>query len=164
MNRMSGFRIKKWMQQCTCICIVILAVACGGNVMYDEVQSVNERGWGAEDHLRFTVPVNDTSKVFDILFHTRNASTYEYSNLWLFVSTSAPNGVSMTDTVEFILAEPSGKWLGKGLGAVNSILLPYKLNIKFPARGVYTFDIKQAMRQNKLNGIMDLGIRVEERL
>jgi gliding motility-associated lipoprotein GldH len=69
----------------------------------------------------------------------------------------------MTDTIEFFLADPTGKWLGSGLGSVNSMLLPYRTNIKFPQRGIYTFEFKQGMRQEELKGIMDVGLRIDKR-
>ncbi|MBN1117142.1 MAG: gliding motility lipoprotein GldH [Bacteroidales bacterium] len=143
--------------------VFFFLIACTGNVAYDDVQKVDKEGWQAGDVFSFNVPVADTASAFDILIHIRNNNNYEYSNLWLFIDTKAPNGNHMRDTVEFILADPSGKWLGKGLGAINTMLIPYKPNIKFPNSGIYIFDIQQGMRKETLENIMDVGVRVQKR-
>lgn len=140
----------------------LIAVACSNNKVFDEVRSISNDEWGSSDNLKFTVPISDTNAAFDISFHFRNSNDYEYSNLWLFVTTEAPTGISLVDTVEFFLADPSGKWLGSGLGSINSMLIPYKSNIRFPHRGIYNFELKHAMRQENLSGIMDVGILIEK--
>jgi gliding motility-associated lipoprotein GldH len=142
--------------------LALFAVACSNHKVFDEVLSVQNNEWNSSNKLEFTVPINDTASAFDISIHVRNSNDYEYSNLWLFIATEAPTGISMVDTVEFFLAEPSGKWLGTGLGAVNSMLIPYKSNIRFPNRGIYHFELKHAMRQEQLLGIMDIGIRIDK--
>ncbi len=40
-----------------------------------------------------------------------------------------------TDTFEFTLAEPSGKWKGSGIGCTNVL---YKNSVYFPRKGNYT--------------------------
>jgi gliding motility-associated lipoprotein GldH len=59
------------------------------------------------------------------------------------------------------LAEPSGKWVGKGFGNVWSNRFRYKSNVRFPVSGVYHFKVEQAMRMEDLEGISDVGLRVE---
>ena len=139
----------------------IVIHGCSQNRLFDEVQKIPHTGWAASDSKKFTVSVSDTSQAYDIFLHIRNSTSYNYSNLWLFVKTSAPNGDHITDTLEFFLADPSGHWLGKGLGSINSMLIPYKQNIRFPFRGIYTFEFQQAMRKEVLSGIMDIGLRVQ---
>ncbi|MBN2484602.1 MAG: gliding motility lipoprotein GldH [Bacteroidales bacterium] len=143
--------------------VIISAVAfsCTNKRLFDEVQKISPDGWHKTDSISFIFQISDTSQAYNILLHLRNKTSYRNSNLWLFINTTAPNGETITDTVEFFLAEPSGRWLGKGLGAVNSMLVPYKTNIRFPYRGIYRFDFRQAMREDTLEGIIDIGMRVQ---
>lgn len=143
----------------TAVCFIV--VSCGTNRLFDEVQTISGSGWEKNDVKKFTITISDTTVAYDIFLHLRNKTTYNNSNLWLFVNTSAPNGDNITDTLEFILADPTGRWLGKGLGSINYMLIPYKLNIRFPYRGIYTFQFQQAMREENLEGIIDIGLRVQ---
>ena len=72
---------------------------------------------------------------------------------------------SITDTVECTLADPSGRWFGKGLGFISSDRFQahvlYKLRNRFPRKGRYTLMLEQAMRTQKLQGVIDVGVSVE---
>ena len=86
---------------------------------------------------------------------------YPFSNLWLFVDFVAPNDSSYRDTVEYALAEADGKWLGKGIGDLFDNKWQYKSKVKLEQPGIYTVKLQQAMRKNPLQGIRDVGFRVE---
>lgn len=144
------------------VAFFLISNSCGTDKVFDEVVTIEQAIWDKDEVLKFNVPISDTSAGYDILVHLRNGSNYKYSNLWLFIETSAPNGNQLRDTAEFTLADPSGKWLGKGIGDVNSQLLRYKTNIRFPYRGIYKISLEQAMREEELEEIMDVGIRIQE--
>ena len=63
--------------------------------------------------------------------------------------------------MNYILAEPNGTWLGKGFGETKEILFQYKLNYQFPENGAYSIGIIQAMRNDDLPGIEDIGVKIE---
>lgn len=80
-----------------------------------------------------------------------------------------PHGKTITDTLEYRMANPDGSWMGQGIGDVKENKLWYKENVQFFEAGNYTVDIAQAMRNNgavegvtKLEGITDVGFSVEE--
>jgi gliding motility-associated lipoprotein GldH len=84
------------------------------------------------------------------------------SNLYMFITTTAPSGHSIVDTVEVVLADDKGKWLGSGLGDIWDLQQPYKQNVRFAQRGSYSFEFEQAMRVERLPFILDVGLRVEK--
>jgi gliding motility-associated lipoprotein GldH len=97
-----------------------------------------------------------------LFVNIRNLGTYPYSNIYLFLTIGAPDGKLLTDTVEFTLADPSGRWTGSGIGGLHDNQILYKSSVYFPRKGIYTFRIKQGMRDNVLPGIRDVGIRIEK--
>ena len=62
--------------------------------------------------------------------------------------------------MECILAEPSGKWLGKGISNVRDCQVLLRRGLRFPQKGNYVFEFEQAMREKELAGIMDIGLRI----
>jgi gliding motility-associated lipoprotein GldH len=78
------------------------------------------------------------------------------------VKTTFPNGKFSTDTLECILADEKGKWLGKGLGDIYDNQIPFKRNVRFPQAGTYVFEIQQGMRSDNIPLIMDVGLRIEK--
>ena len=135
--------------------------SCNQNQVFDEVVSLPADGWSATDTLWFNAAILDTSAVYDVFLHIRNEKTYNYSNLWLFMETIAPNGRTLRDTLEITLADDEGNWLGKGIGNVNTLLTPYITQVSFRYRGIYTFAIIQGMRDIKLEDILNVGLRID---
>ena len=68
----------------------------------------------------------------------------------------------LRDTTEIILADDHGKWLGKGSASMYTLVLSLSENIRFPLRGIYQFDIEQAMWIKDLKHISDIGLRIEK--
>ena len=66
------------------------------------------------------------------------------------------------DTLNYILAKPNGEWIGRGFGETKETLFQYRLNYKFPKNGKYTLTVQQAMRKDKLTGIDDFGVKIEQ--
>ncbi|MBN2214447.1 MAG: gliding motility lipoprotein GldH [Bacteroidales bacterium] len=144
------------------IIITFLTFSCDKDAVYDDNITIPHYVWNYKDTLSFYVNISDTSYVYNICLNIRNTKNYQYSNLFLFISTYAPNGYFLKDTFEIRLADFKGKWLGKGVGNVFSLQVPYKMKIKFPQKGIYLFRIQHAMWNKNLKGITDAGIRVEK--
>ena len=66
------------------------------------------------------------------------------------------------DTLECILADEKGKWLGTGIGDIYDNQIPFKKNVLFPKKGKYKFEIEQGMRTDIVPLIMDIGLRIEK--
>ena len=136
--------------------------ACDGSVYYDESRSVNEHGWLPQDTLTFDVEVDDTVHLFNFLVEVRNSVEYPYSNTFLFINTTFPDGSVAYDTMECPLADPEGRWLGKRTG--RYVDARYRLrggSARFPMTGRYRFAVTNGMRDSAISGIKDIGLRVE---
>ncbi len=141
--------------------LLVLMAGCKINEIFDKTFTFSSDGWKYDKVVEFKFPVPDTSKPYDLYLQIRNTGTYSYSNIWLFVKTFAPNGSVLNDTLEIVLADKTGNWLGKGIGNMNEMQVPYKQNAYFINRGIYSISIQHAMRDTTLEGIMDLGFRLQ---
>lgn len=70
--------------------------------------------------------------------------------------------ITERDTMECILADADGRWLGNGLGDIWDNKFLFKKNVKFQKPGTYEFVFNQAMRLDSLPMIMDAGISIEK--
>jgi len=140
--------------------MVFVLYACNQESIYDEQIKINHSSWYKDEAARFDVIVSDTLQPYDFYLNIRNSTDYRYSNLYVFLITKFPNNNLTKDTIECILADREGRWLGKGWGAVkeNTILLSERM--RFPLKGKYEFMIQHAMRVDTLKGIRDVGIRI----
>jgi len=140
---------------------LLLLVSCSNRAVYEEYLAVDENGWNQNDTRSFEFEIQDTLLIYDLYLNIRNTTNYEYSNIYFFISTRFPDGREFSDTVQCFLADYQGKWLGKGLGKIKDNRLLFKRGIRFPASGRYKMSIEQAMREENLKGISDVGIRLE---
>jgi gliding motility-associated lipoprotein GldH len=138
-----------------------LIAGCGEAPLFEKNISVEGASWSASDVKSFEFEVEDTVSLYDLSVNLRHNAAYPYSNLYLFIELKFPNGKRAMDTLECVLADASGKWYGRsGLGSIYERRFGYYSNRQFPLAGTYRVDIVQAMRDEPLRGITDIGFRV----
>ena len=141
---------------------LLLLVSCSSNVVYTNSQAMAGVTWKLMDTPTFKVPITDTINSNIVLFTIRSGSSFPFRNIYLFVTTTSPDGKKITDTLQYNLADQKGKWYGKGFGDVHELNLPYKSNVYFPSKGIYEFKIQHGMRIENLKGVYDFGLRIEK--
>ena len=104
--------------------------SCGEKSVYNEYNKIATVGWDFGTPVRFETEINDTLSAYDITIQVRNNTDYAYQNFWIFVESTSPSGIVAKDTLEFLLADNTGKWLGKGISSTKEISGLYLENIK----------------------------------
>ncbi len=138
--------------------VVLFLPACDESPFYERMDAMPDQVWRSEQVLVHEVEVLDTVRSYDFYLNIRIGADYEFSNMYLFIGTEFPDGRSVRDTVECILADRSGRWLGSGLGDMRDNRILFKPNVRFPNAGVYRFSLQQGMRMEHLPQVYDVGI------
>ena len=155
------------MNKVTLIIFVIFLSACDSVKIFEENIALENYIWSLENHPKFHVEIIDTTSDMNLFMNIRHSSHYPFSNLWVFVNTTNPEGKENVDTLECVLATKEGRWNGSGLGDIWDIQIPFKTQV-FTTPGDYTFEIEQAMRYGnkarieRLPEIMSVGLRIEK--
>ena len=139
----------------------IFLFSCSGSTYYRENCEIDKSGWSKTKPTEFKVHITKNKQPYNTYVIVRHNALYKYNNLWLFINISDPAGNKKTDTVECVLSEPGGKWYGSGLGDMKTLKLAYRQQVTFPDTGIYTFSIEQAMREEPLANIIDIGFSLE---
>ena len=142
---------------------LLLFFACTPSTTISDFHSFSKTVWDKNEIARFTVSINDTTQHYDFYIQVRNNNQYPFSNLWLFLDVKMPDGTVRSDTINIVLADFYGRWLGAGISLYSFSHL-YKQNIQFPDTGTYIFTIRQGMRSDILSGISEIGIRLEPQI
>jgi gliding motility-associated lipoprotein GldH len=141
---------------------LLILLSCDPDRVYEKNTRIPDGIWTWNYPVRFAFVVEDTIAPYNLYINVRNTGMYPYSNLYLFVTTIAPSGHTIKDTVQIILADEKGKWFGNGLGDIWDNQRLYKEQVRFAQKGEYVFEYEQAMRLEKLPFILDVGLRVEK--
>ncbi len=146
------------------ICIAALAGwSCARDRFFEQNSEIPGGSWAAHNNISFPVVIQDTVSVYDFFVNVRNDVDYPFSNLYLFLTTTFPDGRIARDTIECMLAGYDGKWLGSGIGSVRFNRFLFQRNVRFGKAGTYSFEFEQAMRTDPLKGIKDIGIRIDKK-
>jgi len=147
---------------------ILVFVSCDSNQVFDAYKAV-PNAWHKDSITSFKVNPPDSLNAYNLFVNIRNTNAYKYNNLFLIVEMVFPHGKTIKDTLEYRMADPSGKLLGTGLTDVKENKLWYKQQVVFKEVGEYTVNIQHAMRENgkvngviELEGITDVGFRIEK--
>ncbi len=155
MNRLSKFLLFTL--------LIFLSVSCGKPPLIDQSMEVSETAWDQKESFKMEVGIDDTISAYEFYVNIRNTTDYKYSNFFLFIKTTFPNGEIALDTLGCYLADIDGKWLGKGNGKIKDNKILFKKDAIFSMKGKYTFEIEHAMREKQIAGIKTIGFRIEKK-
>ncbi|QIE59966.1 gliding motility lipoprotein GldH [Rasiella rasia] len=151
-----------------CIGILLCCISCDTPAVWSE--SISLPGvWDKNEAITFTLTDLDSVTPYDVFINVRNTNDYPFNNLFIVAAIEFPHGKTITDTLEYKMAYPDGKWMGEGIGAIKENKLWFKEQIQFAESGNYNITITQAVRNNgevegvsQLPGITDVGISIEK--
>lgn len=138
-----------------------LLAACSGNTVFQQSADIPDAVWQKDNVVEFTYESADTTARYDVVIDIRNLNNYPNQNFWLFANLYSPQGDLYCDTLNCVLADNNGRWLGKGMGSVHHLPVMFLQNVNFPQKGKYRFELIQGMRTDALPGICDIGVRIE---
>ena len=110
--------------------------------------------WGDAKEILFKLINEELNPIRTKFEELRNNNDYLYANIFFFVDVEHPSGLHRTDTLQYILAAPDGKWLGSGVGEIKYNLLKFKENETMQS-GLYKYKIIHGMRDDILIGVED---------
>ena len=128
------------------------------NVVLNTFEKTDAGGWQWQQAKKFTFTVEDSSYYYILSSGLRINSGYNYSNIWLLYKMDGPL-ISQKNQFEIVLSDNTGKWLGQGQGNLISYEKPFTGRMKLKP-GQYTVEIAQNMRDEKLSGVTDVGLKV----
>jgi gliding motility-associated lipoprotein GldH len=143
--------------------------SCNDTTDFNQYKSIDTEGWKANEKMLFEFDVKDTILPKNLFINIRNNSEYEFSNLYVITELIFPNETVIIDTLQYEMADETGKFLGVGFTEIKENKLFYKEKKTFPVSGKYMFNVRHAMRKNGainpiefLKGIQDIGFSIEK--
>lgn len=141
---------------------LLLLVCCNTNT--ESSYSVfEEDSWHADSIITVNHIVVDTITKQNLYLKIRHTTDFEYQNIFLFVDFQEKR-----DTIEVILSEKNGKWLGRGFGDIKEVEYCFAKEIIFNSKKTSNVTVEQAMRYGdqpvitSLKGIIALGINIKK--
>ena len=141
---------------------IVMFISCDSSIVFEEYKSFENQKWNTDSAAFFNYTITDTTCKNTIKIKLRHTVEYEFQNLFLFIE------ADVIDTVELMLANKEGMWLGSGAGDVREVEFEYQNAKLFSKKGNYSFEIEQAMRYGMaekiqvLNNVLSVGLSIEK--
>ncbi len=151
-----------------CLLVLMLSGAFAGclpSPYFQKVETIPGYSWYYNFKPTFRFDVTDTMATYQTYFITRHTQAYPFNNIWLMINIKTPGDtVVKKERVNIVLAEPSGKWMGRGVGEIweQRMFMRLSDSTLFTKLGTYEISFEQNMRINPLPEVLDIGIRVEK--
>lgn len=140
--------------------LAVITLSCDRNTLFSDNYRIDDKQWSIYNPARYTCMISDTVRTYNINLSVRTSTDYPYRNMYLFIVTTFPSGTTVTDTLQAIITDEKGKWLGRGAGDLRELTIPYKSNVWFPETGEYHFRVIHGMRDTVLKGVYDMGMKI----
>ncbi len=148
-------------------CSQLLAISCTTIDLYEKSVSIPGHSWETSYKPAFTFSIKDTASPYQLFFIIRHTDRYSFNNIYIDLTTQQPGDDStQTGRYDLRLATDNEGWLGTGMDDIYEHripLTPASGEFYFRKPGDYTFTVGQIMRENPLNHVLNVGLRVEKK-
>ena len=141
--------------------------ACNKLNLFERSVSIPKHEWKSNFEPSFTCKIKDTTSLFDIALVLRHRDRYHYNNIWLQITIIDPSGQQFRFNTEKILGTNEKGWLGVGMDDIYEHRLSLqsdivKNGVSLRKKGTYQIRVKQIMREDPLQEVMNVGVRIEK--
>lgn len=142
--------------------VVVGFTACTTMDVFEQNTSFKSQQWPGSEKPSFSFHISDTASLYNIYLVFRHTNAYSFNNIWLKLSRSGPD-TSYSRQVDLRLATNERGWLGSGMDDIwEHRIRITETPVAFRKSGDYRFDIEQVMRQDPLQHVINVGLRVEK--
>jgi gliding motility-associated lipoprotein GldH len=143
--------------------ITLLLSACGTIDVFEKNVSIPNHEWSNTFKPEIDLEISDTTALYNIYVVVRHTDAYRYRNMWVNVYTEMPGDTLPKQRLDLLLATDDKGWLGSGMDDI----FEHRIRItgqpvQLKKTGLYKFRLEQIMREDPLQFVMNVGIRVEK--
>jgi gliding motility-associated lipoprotein GldH len=141
--------------------LVSFTTACETIDVFEKNVSIPNYEWSNSFQPEIAFEISDTTALYNTYVVLRHTDAYRYKNIYLNIYMQVPGEAVRKERFELQLATDDKGWLGSGMDDIFEHRIPI-FTAKFPKAGLYKYKLEQIMREEPLQYVMNVGIRVEK--
>lgn len=145
------------------VAVLCLLAACDRSTLVHTYAHVDGAVWRHADTLLIESELLDSGRVGRMYIDVRSDSRYPYANLGISIEGMGPDSTPVFPQKEVdvqLIDGQGGSNDGSGREAIRTVEVLID-TLRMEKSGMYRFRIAQSMTDSVLNGIRDVGIRIE---
>lgn len=135
--------------------------------LYEKTVTIPGHAWKSDFKPEFSFTISDTAVPYKIYVTLRHRDKYHFNNLYINLTTQQPGqDSSQTAMYDLLLGTDEEGWRGSGMDDIYEhriLLTPEGSDFYFRRKGEYRFRIAQVMREDPLENVMNVGLRIEKK-
>jgi gliding motility-associated lipoprotein GldH len=154
--------LKKLVYTSYLILLVSILFSCTTIDIFEKSVAIPGHEWKSSYTPSFEFNITDTATTYNVFLVLRHTEKYNFNNIFINLYVKGP-GMDSTIKIQqdVLLATNEKGWLGTGMDDV------YEHRSTLAARqplkaGTYTFTIEQIMREDPLQEVLNVGLRLEK--
>lgn len=154
--------MKKLVYTSYLILLVSILFSCTTIDIFEKSVAIPGHEWKSSYRPSFEFNIIDTTTTYNVFLVFRHTEKYNFNNIFINLYVKGP-GMDSTIKIQqdVLLATNEKGWLGTGMDDV------YEHRSTLAARqplkaGTYTFTIEQIMREDPLQEVLNVGLRLEK--
>ena len=140
----------------------LVAFSCTTIDLYEKDVSIPGHQWKSDFKPSFTFNIKDSARPYQFFIVLRHTEKYNYTNIYINLYIQPPGKDSSQKIQQDLQLANSDGWLGSGMDDIYE----HRIQIGQPQTlktGTYTFTIEQIMREDPLEHVLDVGLRIEKK-
>jgi gliding motility-associated lipoprotein GldH len=130
--------------------------------VFEKNIAFREHEWSSAEKPQVAFEIEDTTVLYNVYIVFRHADAYNYNNVWLRCTVITPDSQKRTQQYELTLANNKDGWLGSGMDDIYEHRILIQKQTKFSKPGTYQFQFEQVMREDPLEHVLNVGLRIEK--
>ena len=142
---------------------LLFLVSCGTVDVFEKNVAIPDHEWSSSFKPEISFEITDTASLYNIYAVVRHTDAYRYNNMYMNVYFQVPGDTLRKQRLDLRLATDDKGWLGSGMDDIfeHRILITRQPQ-RLVKSGVYKFTLENIMREDPLENVMNVGIRVEK--
>ena len=133
------------------------------NTIYSSFKDISNSNWSVLDTIDFDLTTTIVKNPHIINLFGKINYDFSYSNLFVFINHYFEKEVIKKDTVLVPLFDSFGNPIQNNIGNTQFFNVDYLNNINFTEEGVYKIQVIHGMRENNLDGVEKIGIKLKKK-
>ena len=142
----------------------IQLVSCEKINLYEKNVAIPGHQWQSSFRPQFEFEISDTVQPYHFFIVLRHNEKYNYNNIWVKLRIQPPSDTIHTEQLELTLANNEKGWLGSAMDDLYEHRVRVTPQEGFMLKkGLYKFTVEHIMRDDPLEHIMNVGLRIEKK-
>ena len=146
--------------------ISILIISCDQTRVYEQNADFSQGYWLTSEKPEFEFVIDRSIEKYTLYGNIRNSVSYPYARIFFnyYLLDSAGNELQKNLVTQYLFDAKTGKPFGSsGLGDIYDHQFELLKDYRFKYPGKYKLKLEQFMRTDTLQGILAVGLRIENK-